>query len=155
MPPRRLMAIGRRQVLFDQVAHVGEGRKVHNEWIVNGRGKRRDQFSSGWARKHSYATMDSSPMATGIAARHDGKIGVAAENPSQGGAAQNLGVRTEAAYFNCDEIEEKVVLSFVPRPFTTLIIATEMPAAIRPYSMAVAAVSSFRKALSVRIMPRL
>ena len=88
-------------------------------------------------------------------ARHDGKIGVAAENPSQGGAAQNFGVRTEAAYFSCDDIEEKVVLSFVPRPFTTLIIATEMPAAIRPYSMAVAAVSSFRKALSVRIMPRL
>jgi hypothetical protein len=29
-----------------------------------------------------------------------------------------------AAYFNCDEIEEKVVLSFVPRPFTTLMIAT-------------------------------
>src|ERR1700688_2887646 len=81
-------------------------------------------------------------MATGIAARHDGKIGAAAENPSQGGAAQNLGVRTEAAYFNCDEIEEKVVLSFVPRPFTTLMIATEIPAAIRPYSMAVAPDSS-------------
>jgi hypothetical protein len=63
--------------------------------------------------------------------------------------------RTKAAYFNCDEMEEKVVLSFVPRPFTTLMIATEIPAAIRPYSIAVAAVSSFRKALSVRIMPRL
>ena len=68
--------------------------------------------------------------------------GVAPQNPSQGGAAQNFDVRTEAAYFNCDEIEEKVVLSFVPRPFTTLMIATEMPAAIRPYSMAVAPNSS-------------
>jgi hypothetical protein len=34
------------------------------------------------------------------------------------------------------------VLSVVPRPFTTLMIATEMPAAIRPYSMAVAPDSS-------------
>ena len=83
------------------------------------------------------------------------KIGVAAENPSSGWCRSNFGARTEAAYFNCDEIEEKVVLSFVPRPFTTLMIATEMPAAIRPYSMAVAAVSSFRKALSVQIMARL
>jgi hypothetical protein len=56
-----------------------------------------------------------------------------------GWCRSNFGARTEAAYFNCDEIEEKVVLSFVPRPFTTLMIATEMPAAIRPYSMAVAA----------------
>jgi hypothetical protein len=39
---------------------------------------------------------------------------------------------TEAAYFNCDEIDEKVVWSFVPRPFTTEIMATEIPAAIRP-----------------------
>ncbi len=67
------------------------------------------------------------------------------------GARQNFG-RT---YFNCDDIEEKVVLSFVPRPFTTVMMAIEMPAAIRPYSMAVAAVSSFRKALKVWIMARL
>jgi hypothetical protein len=53
-----------------------------------------------------------------------------------------LGARIEAAYFNCDEIEEKVVLSFVPRLFTTLMIATEMLAAIRPYSIAVAPDSS-------------
>jgi hypothetical protein len=47
-----------------------------------------------------------------------------------------------AAYFNCDEIEEKVVLSFVPRPFTTAMMAMEIPTAIRPYSMAVAPDSS-------------
>jgi len=40
-------------------------------------------------------------------------------------------------YFICVEIEEKVVWSFVPRLFTTAMIATEIPAAIRPYSMAV------------------
>jgi hypothetical protein len=59
-----------------------------------------------------------------------------------GHRGQKQQVSHEAAYFNCDEIEEKVVLSFVPRPFTTLMIATEMPAAIRPYSMAVAPDSS-------------
>ena len=50
----------------------------------------------------------------------------------------------EAAYFNCVDTEENVELSFVPRPFTTAMMATAMPAAIRPYSMAVAADSSFR-----------
>ena len=45
---------------------------------------------------------------------------------------------SEAAYFNCDEIELKAVLSFVPMPFTTVIMAMEIPAAISPYSMAVA-----------------
>ena len=32
----------------------------------------------------------------------------------------------------------KVTVNWVPRPFTTAMIATEMPAAMRPYSMAVA-----------------
>jgi hypothetical protein len=41
-------------------------------------------------------------------------------------------------------IEVNLVLSLVPSPFTTAMIASEMPAAIRPYSMAVAAVSSAR-----------
>ena len=58
-------------------------------------------------------------------------------------------------HFNCDEIDENVVLSLVPRPLTTLIMATEMPAAIKPYSMAVAPDSSFRKALSFLIIPNL
>src|SRR5664280_3658751 len=37
---------------------------------------------------------------------------------------------------------------FVPRPFTTAITATAMSAAIRPYSIAAAADSSLRNALS-------
>src|SRR5664280_645342 len=45
----------------------------------------------------------------------------------------------------------KVVLSCVPRPKTTAMIATEMPAAIRPYSMAVAPDSFFRNATSLDI----
>lgn len=39
-------------------------------------------------------------------------------------------------------------MSLLPRPFITGIMATAMPAAMRPYSIAVAAVSSRRKALS-------
>jgi len=39
------------------------------------------------------------------------------------------------AYFNCVEIKEKVVLSFVPIPFKAVMMATAMPAAIRLYSM--------------------
>ena len=38
-----------------------------------------------------------------------------------------------------------LVFSVVPRPLTTAMIATEMPAAMRPYSMAVAPESSFMK----------
>jgi len=58
----------------------------------------------------------------------------------------------EARYFNCVDIEEKVLLSLVPSPLTTVMIATEMPAAIKAYSMAVAAVSSLKNALiKVRI----
>jgi hypothetical protein len=61
--------------------------------------------------------------------------------------------RTERRYFSCDEIEVNFVFSLVPMPFTTAMIATEMPAAIRPYSMAVAPDSSLRKALSLPNMP--
>ena len=71
-----------------------------------------------------------------------------------GGCRSNFGARTEAAYFNCDDIEEKVVLSFVPRPFTTLMIATEIPAAIKPYSMAVAPDSSAKNWRHLAIMAR-
>jgi hypothetical protein len=60
----------------------------------------------------------------------------------------------KVAYFSWDEIELNVVLSFVPRPFTTAIMATEMPAAIKPYSMAVAADSSRKKALSFASMTK-
>lgn len=48
-------------------------------------------------------------------------------------------------YFNDDEILEKVLLSCVPRFCTTVMIATEIPAAISPYSIAVAPLVSRRK----------
>ena len=37
-----------------------------------------------------------------------------------------------------DETDVNVVLSLAPRPFVTVIIATAIPAAMRPYSIAVA-----------------
>jgi hypothetical protein len=48
-------------------------------------------------------------------------------------------------YLSFVEMLVKVVFNLVPRPFTTAMIATEMPAAMRPYSMAVAPESSFKK----------
>jgi hypothetical protein len=42
-------------------------------------------------------------------------------------------------------IEVNWVFRLVPRPLTTAMIAREMPAAINPYSMAVAPLSSCRK----------
>jgi hypothetical protein len=42
------------------------------------------------------------------------------------------------------EIDENWVFSFVPNPFTTAMMASAMPAAIRPYSIAVAPDSSER-----------
>ena len=60
--------------------------------------------------------------------------------------------QTEAAYFNCVEMDEKVVLSFVPTPLTAVIMATAMPAAIRPYSMAVAPESSARNCIRAAII---
>jgi hypothetical protein len=49
-------------------------------------------------------------------------------------------VRTKAAYFKEVLIDVNLVLSLTPRPFTMAMIASEMPAAISPYSMAVAPV---------------
>jgi len=48
-------------------------------------------------------------------------------------------------YFNEVDTVEKVVFRLVPRASTVAMIATAMPAAMRPYSMAVAPVSSARK----------
>lgn len=53
-------------------------------------------------------------------------------------------------YFRELLIEVNLSLRFVPRPFTTAIIASEMPAAIRPYSMAVAPDSSDKNFKKVR-----
>lgn len=38
----------------------------------------------------------------------------------------------QPVYFNAEDIDEKVVLSLLPTPLTTVIIATAMPAAIKP-----------------------
>lgn len=46
----------------------------------------------------------------------------------------------EGAYFNEVLIVVKVLLRVVPKPFTAAMIASAMPAAIRPYSIAVAPV---------------
>ncbi len=48
-------------------------------------------------------------------------------------------------YFSWLEMLLNVVLRLVPRVFTATMMATDMPAAIRPYSIAVAPLSSFRK----------
>jgi hypothetical protein len=48
------------------------------------------------------------------------------------------------AYFSEVLIEVNLSLRLVPKPFTMAIIASEMPAAIRPYSIAVAPDSSDR-----------
>lgn len=42
------------------------------------------------------------------------------------------------AYFSALDTLVKVLFSWVPSPWTTAIIATEIPAAIKPYSIAVA-----------------
>src|SRR6516162_11561832 len=47
-------------------------------------------------------------------------------------------------YFSELLIEVNLLLRLVPRPFTATMIAIEMPAAIRPYSMAVAPDSSLQ-----------
>src|SRR5262249_59121979 len=49
------------------------------------------------------------------------------------------------AYFRAVETLVKVVFSFEPTVCTATMIATEMPAAINPYSIAVAPDSSLRK----------
>jgi hypothetical protein len=49
------------------------------------------------------------------------------------------------AYLRLLEIEVNLVLSVEPRPFTVAMIASAIPAAIRPYSIAVAPDSSFTK----------
>src|ERR1700687_3142100 len=52
-------------------------------------------------------------------------------------------------YFSELLMSVNLVLRLEPRPLTTAMIASEMPAAIRPYSMAVAPDSSFKKRAKV------
>ncbi|CCE07666.1 hypothetical protein BRAS3843_230067 [Bradyrhizobium sp. STM 3843] len=49
------------------------------------------------------------------------------------------------AYLSEVLIELNLLLRLEPRPFTAAMIASEIPAAIRPYSIAVAPDSSFTK----------
>jgi hypothetical protein len=55
------------------------------------------------------------------------------------------------SYFNAVLIAVNLVLSLVPTPFTAVMIASAMPAAINPYSMAVAPDSSRKKLRNVFI----
>ena len=52
--------------------------------------------------------------------------------------ARLLEQETGRTYFSEVLIEVNLSFSVVPRPFTTAIIASEIPAAISPYSIAVA-----------------
>jgi hypothetical protein len=53
----------------------------------------------------------------------------------------------KGGYFSELLMVSKFVLSLVPRPFTAVMIAIAIPAAIRPYSMAVAPDSSLKNDL--------
>ena len=55
-------------------------------------------------------------------------------------------------YFSELLIASKFELILTPRPFTAAMIATAIPAAIRPYSMAVAPDSSFKNDLMIDFM---
>jgi hypothetical protein len=54
-------------------------------------------------------------------------------------------------YLSAVEIVENVVLRWVPRPVITGMTATAIPEAIRPYSIAVAALSSLKNRIIRRI----
>jgi hypothetical protein len=58
-----------------------------------------------------------------------------------------------ALYFNEVLIDENLVFRWEPMPFTTEMMASEIPAAINPYSIAVAAVSSAQNFRTNAIMP--
>ena len=55
-------------------------------------------------------------------------------------------------YFIAVETDEKVVFKLVPRAWTVAMIATAMPAAMRPYSIAVAPASSAKKRITSVVM---
>jgi hypothetical protein len=64
--------------------------------------------------------------------------------PRYVGATGGDAKKARRGYFSWVEIDPKVVLSLVPMPLTVVIMTIEMPAAMSPYSIAVAAFSSFR-----------
>src|SRR5262249_16708222 len=57
----------------------------------------------------------------------------------------------QGSYFSWVEMLSNLAFRVVPIAFTVAIITTEMPAAIRPYSIAVAPESSFRNATTLDI----
>jgi hypothetical protein len=61
------------------------------------------------------------------------------------GIAEAFGVLAYIAYFSEVEIPSNLVFRVLPMPLTAVMITIEIPAAIRPYSMAVAPDSSLRK----------
>src|SRR5436305_13217851 len=61
------------------------------------------------------------------------------------GSPRPLLCSRDTAYFRLVEMNSNLVLRVVPMPLTATMITTEIPAAIRPYSMAVAPDSSFTK----------
>jgi hypothetical protein len=56
-------------------------------------------------------------------------------------------------YFSELLIEVNWALMLVPSPLTTAMITSEIPAAIKPYSMAVAPLGSFKKRNNIRFKP--
>jgi hypothetical protein len=60
---------------------------------------------------------------------------------------------TARTHFNEVLIEVNLSLRLLPKPFTTAIIASAIPAAIRPYSIAVAPDSSDKKPRKMRFKP--
>src|ERR1700683_5500118 len=70
-----------------------------------------------------------------------------------GGLAERR-LANKGRYFTPLETAANVPLRLLPTPFTTAMMDTAMPEAIRPYSMAVAPDSSLRKVVSLpRIVP--
>lgn len=69
-------------------------------------------------------------------------------------AQGNRAVKIKVSYFREVLMLTKFVDSFVPKPLTAVMIAMAMPAAIKPYSMAVAAVSSARNFRTMFMTPR-
>src|SRR5947199_66889 len=67
------------------------------------------------------------------------------ENNKGPGLAGAFEAGSTVAYFSEFEIVTKLLDSLLPTPLTAVMMAIAMPAAIRPYSMAVAPDSSFTK----------
>jgi hypothetical protein len=66
-------------------------------------------------------------------------------------SARGISVGSMGRYLSELLMEVNLVFSLVPMPFTMLMIASEMPAAIKPYSIAVAPFSSRKNFRSNRM----